>query len=146
MYVEVDISGYERAAEIIDKLTARIENRDDFARTKLGKILGRSFERAFNTQGQTQGSMWAFHSEATKRRDGQHRVLVLSGRLRRSLVIPHGTDNRMKITPDSFSYGSGVWYGKMVSKKRPFARLGRQDVDAIENALRDYIADTENML
>lgn len=149
MFVEIDISGYERAAAVIDKLTQRIEDRDRFSRTKLAQIMGRSFKRAFQTQGASQGSMWAFHTEATKRRNGPHPVLNLTGRLRNSLVTPHGRDNRMRVTKDTFSYGSGVYYAKMVNRQdgsRQWNRIGKQDQRTIENALRDYIVDTEGML
>lgn len=143
MYVEVQVTGIEQATKVIDDLISRIKDRSSFAETDLAKLLADSFDRAWESQGASQGSKWKDLADNTIKRNGEHRVLDLTGRLRSSLTDVRGSDTDISFSRDTLTYGTTVYYGRFVGGNRPFARLADRDVKEIEKALRDYLVDVK---
>lgn len=141
MYLEIKVNGAKEAAGVMDEIVQRLNDREKFAETDLAKIISESFGRAFDSGGASQGESWAELAETTIKRNGEHRVLDLSGRLRSSLTDVRGGDTNVSFSGDTLEYGTNVYYAKWVANNRPFAKLADRDVKQIEKALRDFIVD-----
>jgi len=139
MKIDVDIEGDRQARLLFDEMQFKVKNPREYFLNHAGPILFKSEERAFASQGASQGIPWKAHRPTTVQRMGSHRVLDDTGRLKRSLVRYGASDQKFKIQGDALYFGSTVYYAKWQAPQRPFMRLNIFDVKKLEDALLDYI-------
>lgn len=139
MKIDVDIEGDRQARLLFDEMQFKVKNPREYFVNHAGPILFKAEDKAFATQGASQGIPWKPHRPTTIDRMGPHRVLQHTGRLKRSLTRYRGSDQKFKIEGDALYFGSTVYYAKWQADSRPFLRLNVFDVKKLEDALLDYI-------
>lgn len=123
MYAEIVVRGADRTSSRFHQLQARLaeprpalEQAADYWREREA--------RRFATDGD---GRWPDLKNETIKRKGSARPLVDSGRLRASLTVKQAPGSMARITGATLRFGTTVYYGRFVAKRRPLFNVTATD-------------------
>jgi len=121
--------------EDLGEMTRRLGNQREYWE-KRAKLELREVDKNFAVGGRPR---WAPLAPSTIDATGRHRILILSGKLRRSIKVTIRLDGITLYS--SLPYSAIHQYGGRHVKARPYLTLPEEALRDIEESLADYLVD-----
>jgi hypothetical protein len=135
-FIEFDVRGADLASRLFGRTSYRLEDPRPAFRD-IGVYLRGVEREQFVSHGGRSGG-WAPLSPQTVRQKGSSTPLVATGALMHSLT-GRGRGHRERVSKAELLFGTSVFYGRFVAKRRPIIDLNRGDARHIALILGRYI-------
>ena len=139
MNIELLVTGDRQAEQTLDRLGRRLEDGTPALYDLVDRLLEVHQER-FTGRGQR----WRKLDPATLRIDRQQgrdpRPNVLTGALMRSLTIRDAPGQLVRVTPNSLTFGTRIWYAQFAKKLR------RNPVGMTREQRKQFAAELKRLL